>query len=206
MNNQIEKIMRLNDPNTEHLRRLDKKCASYIKRIFAVLLIIAFITGLIIASLVAEYYEEYSNNKIEINVFGIVFEVSEDNYFVSPFMIFSYIVIIFTAIITICSSILTIVFTNMEIKCRNLDNTYRTMMLTREIAMSTCTESPADTTPPSAAVVNQAKDSASQEADTTVKPKKSENGRIICPICNTRQQNDRTRCLSCGIIFDNTKN
>ncbi len=130
----LEKITECHDPEVTRLEELDERVATYIKRATIALLIIGFVVAIIVSSLVADHYE--SDSEIEINAFGFTIFVDEENVFVSPFMIFLYVFLIFDLVVILISRILTLVFTNMGIKRKMLDNTYQTMLFTKEIAKS----------------------------------------------------------------------
>lgn len=127
------KFMDNKDPVSENFKKFDELAAATIKKLAIIIMVIGVIIGIIVACLVTDNI----HSNITVNAFGFIFEIDEDCFWVSPFMIFAYVSSLFDLMVFIICCILVLVFKNMEIKCKLLDNTYQSMLILKYIAETT---------------------------------------------------------------------
>lgn len=130
------KFMDNKDPVSENFKKFDKLAAAVIKKWAIIIMVIGAIIGIIVASLATDLNDNLASN-VTVDAFGFIFDVDEDCFWVSPFMIFAYVSSLFDLMVAIICGILVLVFKNMEIKCKLLDNTYQSMLILKYIAETT---------------------------------------------------------------------
>lgn len=107
----------------------------------------------------------------------------------------------------------------LDLKCRMLNNTFRTTMLTKEMAMTLAPDNqPQETetdTYPSDVPQSQKEQPASSAYSTPQQQNYQDDfkvpyeiainqyGKLFCPHCGTEQNGDRYTCFKCGALFAN---
>ncbi len=108
--------------------------------------------------------------------------------------------------LAIISAIKSVILIFIELKCKSLDNTYRTSLLAKEIALSLADDNTSLNTFPDPATSSPITvDSSPEEIQKPgLKLVHDENSTdlIVCPQCGRKQSADRKRCFNCGCIFE----
>lgn len=130
MKEKINEIMRSHDPYTESTTRtLGSFFSGYFIKLVLVYSIFAVLVSILISTGVSEYYEHSSS--IVINFLGIMFDIdyAGENFFVSPFMIFIYVLLFFLLLGAILYLFIWLFSIIVDTKLNELDNSYRTTKL-----------------------------------------------------------------------------
>lgn len=199
-NSKYEQIMLMHDPTATQLRNTMKTLTKLVNAFLITLIIIGFIAGIAISA---------SNNKgiDDANAFGLVFDL-DDDFLGSPFMVLLYVMSVFDFIAISFSLLFSSISLIFEAHCKSLDNTFRTAMLTQEIAksLSPNNDSPDNITEEKASIPPTNNDTTNKidvDYKIPVEVTANEYGKIFCPICGTEQNGDRYCCFHCKVTFIN---
>lgn len=146
MNEKMKNMLKRKDSAAEKLQEEKSEWERNTKIILTAIMIIGVIAAIIISMCVSEYYEgRLNHSEITVEFMGLVFDIdAETNVFVSPFMIFLYVVIAFAVIVGILWIITRALTLMIETKLYILEDTFRTNQLLELLVEFNCEES--DTT------------------------------------------------------------
>ena len=125
MQNKIKEILHSEDPVGTKAKRWDTKVAEKIKPVTVVYMVFSAVIAIVIAALVAEYYEK--NSSILLNVMGIILTLKEEAF--SPFMAFVLVFGGLSLLYGVFSFVMMVLFELHGVKMEILNNSYRIMKL-----------------------------------------------------------------------------
>lgn len=222
MKERINNIMQSEDPCGQDIKNLDTQLPKLESRGVIFSLILAFIFALIVSLLFAEAYND--SHTTDVTLLGIHFWIDNDNFLISPFMVFCYIFIILNVSFNLIWLVLIALLTSIQANCAKgnlLNNTYRTAQLLELIVSSMADNNeqiqqpdPASQSPELNTPGTNAQAPHQQNTNRTENVHQSTHvpdirpitvadasGHIICPTCGLEQNSNRRICFGCGYEF-----